>query len=197
MPKNKPLSRLEWLKAVQQAEETNQPIPPSPGPQPTSEEREELIRVLTARLTAAKLSGPHQDFLDTGNPLYLLHGFVNARRAGVPVPEWVLQKFQVASEAVLTHKGTMTFDTALGLTPQKGERNKWTDLEQHLRDAQLKWKFDYQLKQNKLPLVSDKPGAPSAVKAVAEQLGLDDTSHDSLRRTYHKRIKKHSSRLSR
>ena len=188
MPKNKPLSKLEWLKwfkAVQEAEAKNQP-----------QERGRLLTAGKLRILAATLAASHQDYLDTGNPLHLLYGFVNARRAGVPVPEWVLEKFTAAIEEVLKSQGKMTLDAALGLVPKRGKRTRWTEQEQHLYDARLKWLFDWQLKEEKLPLVSTK-GGPFAVEAVAKLLGYGEKTYDSLRRTFDKRIKKHSSRLSR
>ena len=149
-----------------------------------------------AALIRACLSGAYVDYYDTGNPLHLLNGFVTARRAGVPVPEWVLQPLTAAIDMFLADKGKITLNDALDFTPNKGQRNKWTEQEQHLQDARRKWLFDQQLKKG-LPLNSDAAGAPSAVNEVANILRLDIDKHDRLLQTYQKRLKKHSSRLSR
>jgi hypothetical protein len=167
-----------------------------------------LIRVKAQRdwlvwrtvIIQAALSGAQVDFQETGNPLHLLNGFVTARRAGVPVPEWVLQPLTAAIEMFLADKGEITLEDALRPDLKQGTRNIWTANENHQQDARLKWLFDQQLKAG-LPLVSDKVGEPDAVEAVATMLGLNaediEKKRDSLRQTYHKRLKQHDSRLSR
>ena len=143
----------------------------------------------------AAFSGQHQDYCDTGNPLHLLNGLVTARRAGVPVPEWVLQPLTAAIEMVLADKGRITLDEALGLKPDQGQGTQWQELDQHEHDARLKWLLDQELKKG-LQLYSDKAGTTNAVAVVATIIGLDSDKHDSLRQAYQRRLKKHSSRLS-
>ena len=150
----------------------------------------------TAIIRAA-FGGQHQDYRETGNPLHLLNGFVTARRAGVPIPEWVLQPLTAAIEMFLGDKGKITLEEALrpDLVKQ-GQRKMWTENENHEKDARYKWLFDRELEKG-LPLKSDKPGEPSAVKAVAALLERDADKDEALLKTYHERLKKHSSRLSR
>ena len=113
------------------------------------------------------------------------------------MPEWVLQPLTAAIEMFLADKGKITIEDALRPDLlKKGQRNIWTANENHQQDARLKWLFDRQLKQGLL-LESDKDGVPNAVRNVAAILKRDPENDAALLQTYHKRLKKHSSRLSR
>jgi hypothetical protein len=136
------------------------------------------------------------DYRETGNPVHLLNGFVTAIRAGVPVPNWIVGPMGAAVEMFLMDKGKITLNDALGFTPNKGQRTRWKEEEEREGDARVKWLFEQELKRG-LPLMSDRAGKPSAVEKVATILGRDSDQYDSLRQTYQKRLKKHSSRLSR
>lgn len=153
----------------------------------------DAVRAIIIR---AALSGARMDYQETGNPLHLLNGFVTATRAGVPIPRWVIGPMAAAVEMFIADKGKITLNDALCFTPNKGERSRWTQAEQYEADARGKWLFDQQLKAGR-PLVSDEAEVPNAVDAVATVLGRNSDQRDSLRQTYHKRFKKHSSRLSR
>lgn len=152
----------------------------------------DAVRAIIIR---AALSGARVDYQETGNPIHLLNGFLTATRAGVPIPRWVIDPMAAAVEMFIAGKGKITLNDALCFTPSKGERSRWTQAEQHEADARAKWLFDQQLKVGR-PLASDNAKTPNAVEAVATVLGHDSDQHDSLRQTYHKRLKKHSSRLS-
>jgi len=187
--KKRRLSKLERLKAVLDGHPITM----------TKEQRDDLHRrhaFLGAMLSNAALGAAQVDYDETSNPIHLLIGFVTARQAGIPVPEWVLQPLTAAMEKVLKGKGKTTLDRALRGNLKKGQRNIWTTNEQHQQDARLKWLFDQQIKKG-LPLTSDKVGVPNAVREVANQLGREQEKDSVLLQTYYKRLKKHSSRLSR
>jgi len=198
-------TRLEVLQATL----AGQPIPM------TTAQRAALPVMITkakALMIKAALGAAYVDYQETDNPIHLLNGFVTAQRAKIPMPDWILHPMAAAIERVLAGRGTLTLDQALGFTVSQGKRTRWTEQAQHEYDARLKYLIDVQLKQG-LPLISDQAGADSAVDAVAQILRRDPDEHtripnnlpaptvagvndDTLRQAYTRRLKKHSSRLS-
>jgi hypothetical protein len=187
-------SKLDRLKALLDDEH---PLPPPSKAQLDALHFDPPHSVMASRVVTATIGAAYVGFHTWKNPLYLLEGFVTAHRARLPMPDWILDAIRPAFEKVLNARGAVTLDAALGFSGKNGKRKPWTARTQRVQDARLKWLFDQQLKKG-LPLTSDKVGEPNAVDAVAAILGLDADKHrDSLRQTYQKRLKHHSSRLSR
>lgn len=123
-------SKLDRLKAALDGH----PIPP-----PSKAQLDALHSVITSRVVTANIGAAYAGFHRWKNPLYLLEGFVTAQRAGIPMPDWILDAIRPAFEKVLKARGAITLDAALGLSRKRGSRTWWTERTQRDKDDRLKW----------------------------------------------------------
>lgn len=150
-------------------------------------------------MAEAGLRAARADFQLSDNPLHVLEGFVTARGGGVPVPDWIMDKFTVAVESVLASKGATSLDAALGLARKNGPRTRWTERDQREADLRLKWLIEKLLEEGH-PLTNTRRAGtstkrkPGAVDIVTEILGKDPDQADTVRQRF-KKIKNLPSRF--